>query len=372
MKTHLKILSFVLISVILSTGLHNLCYAQEKEKGLEIKALLLGAPDSEDLQLFNKFIREALPEEGVNVLVVRFRYKYQFESYPELADEGALSKKEVKQILQACKDAGVKLIPKMNFLGHQSSGTKVSPLLTEYPEFDETPHFEPPDPYVWPNEHDFYCKSYCPSHPDLHKVLFSLMDELIEVCEADAFHVGMDEVFYLADSKCPRCSGRDKAELFAEEVTRLFNHLRGKNITMWMWGDRFLDGKTTGLGMWQASMNTTHKAIDLVPKDIMICDWHYNEAPPTPAYFALKGFNVLVCPYTDADVALSQLEHINQVRNSSNKQIATRLKGVFHTSWSNAKGFIQAYYGEDVKENDKNCAECFRKLFSEIRNNSEK
>jgi len=368
MKMYTKIVFWVLTYLILSPGLFNDCYAQEREENLPIRALLLGAPDSEDLPLFTKFIRDALPKEGVNTLVVRFRYKYQFESHPELADSGALSQEEVKQILMACKDAGVKLIPKMNFLGHQSSREKVFTLLTEYPEFDETPHYELPVPYVWPNEHDFYCKSYCPSHPDLHKILFALMDDLIEACEADAFHVGMDEVFYLADSKCPRCSGRDKAELYAEEVTRLFNHLKENNIEMWMWGDRFLDGKTTGLGMWQASMNATFRAVELVPKEIMICDWHYREAPPTPGYFALKGFNVLACPYTNAEVALAQLEHIKQVKESSNKRIASRLKGIFQTSWGNAKDFIQAYYGEEeVSGRDKSCADCFKRLFAAVR-----
>jgi len=367
MKTHAELLFLSILCIILSFVLNDRCAAQNENEKLPIRALLLGVPDSKDLPLFTKFIREVLPEEGVNVLVVRFRYQYQFESHPELADSGALSKKEVKQILQACKDAQVRLIPKMNFLGHQSNRQKVFPLLTEYPEFDETPQFQLPVPYVWPNENDFYCKSYCPSHPDLHPILFSLMDELIEVCEADAFHVGMDEVFYLADSKCPRCRGRDRAELYAEEVTRLHNHLKSKNIEMWMWGDRFLDGKTTGLGMWEASMNATSRAIDLVPKDIMICDWHYRVAPPTPGYFALKGFNVLACPYTDAEIALAQLEHIMQVKKNSNRIISSRLKGVFQTSWGNAGDFIRAYYGEEVDQRNMECAKCFKTLFKAVR-----
>jgi len=367
MKTNLKMWTFSVLCFTLLFGIYDRCTAQNADENLPVRALLLAAPDSEDLPLFTKFIREALPEEGVNVLVVRFRYKYEFESYPALADSGALSKEEVKQILQACKESGVKLIPKMNFLGHQSSRTKIFPLLTEYPEFDETPQFKLPVPYVWPNENNFYCKSYCPSHPDLHPILFSLMDELIEVCEADAFHVGMDEVFYLAESQCRRCRGRDKAELYAEEVTRLYNHLNEDKIEMWMWGDRFLDGKTTGLGMWSASMNVTARAIDLVPKDIMICDWHYGEAPPTPGYFAIKGFNVLACPHTNSEVALAQLDHIMNVKEHSGGVIGSRIKGVFQTSWGNAGDFIRAYYGDESDERSTQCANCFKELFVAVR-----
>ncbi|MDR0574971.1 MAG: family 20 glycosylhydrolase [Tannerella sp.] len=56
-------------------------------------------------------------------------------------------------------------------------------------------------------------KSYCPLHPDVHKIVFALIDELTAVFETDLFHAGMDEVFYIGDDKCPRCSGCDKAEL---------------------------------------------------------------------------------------------------------------------------------------------------------------
>jgi hypothetical protein len=92
--------------------------------------------------------------------------------------------------------------------------------------------------------------------------VFPLIDELLEAFEADAFHAGMDEVFYIADAKCPRCAGRDPAEVFAGEVTAIRNHLASRGAELWIWGDRLIDGKTTGIGMWEASMNNTHRAVD--------------------------------------------------------------------------------------------------------------
>jgi hypothetical protein len=29
---------------------------------------------------------------------------------------------------------------------------------------------------------------------------------------------------------------------------------------------------------------------NLIPRDILICDWKYVKAPPTPANFAIKGY----------------------------------------------------------------------------------
>jgi hypothetical protein len=38
----------------------------------------------------------------------------------------------------------------------------------------------------------------------------------------------MDEVFYIGDDKCLHCSGRDKAELFADEIQTIRVHLKSK------------------------------------------------------------------------------------------------------------------------------------------------
>src|SRR5436189_5135332 len=53
---------------------------------LPVRALLLSVPHPTDVPLFCKFIREVLPKEDVNTLVVRFEYQYKFQSHPELVD----------------------------------------------------------------------------------------------------------------------------------------------------------------------------------------------------------------------------------------------------------------------------------------------
>lgn len=244
-----------------------------------------------------RFIRDALPKEGVNVLVMEFDYRYQFASHPEVADQDALSKADVQAVATAASDSGVRLVPLINLLGHQSWAQQTFGLLRAHPEFDETP-----GKYL--NNQGIYCRSYCPLHPDVHKVVFDLIDELADACGADAVHVGMDEVFLIGTDDCPRCRGRNRAKLFAQEVRTLHDHLAEAHREMWMWGDRLLDGYVTGLGEWEASQNGTATAINDVPRNIVICDWHYESAPPTAAYFAVQGFRVLAAPWEKRDVAL--------------------------------------------------------------------
>lgn len=311
-----------------------------------VRGLSIAAPNKAGVDPFVKFIKEELAPKKVNTLILRVDYNYEFESQPELRDSVALSKADVKKIVNACKRAGIKIVPQINLLGHQSWASTLGNLLEVYPQFDETPHVKMPEKYEWPNADGLYCKSYCPLHPDVHKIVFNVMDEICDVFETDAFHAGMDEVFYIGDDKCPRCGGRDKAELFAGEVTKIRDHLAAKGRELWIWGDRLIDGKTTGLGMWEASMNNTHRAIDMIPKDVVICDWHYERPDKTAVLFALKGLRVITCPWRRPAVGVQQVADMANFRSTATPAVKDNYQGIIQTVWTSADNFIEGYYGK--------------------------
>ena len=224
-----------------------------------------------------------------------------------------------------------------------------------------------PEEYKWPNEDDLYCLSYCPLHPGVHDVVFALVDEIMNVFEAKTFHAGLDEVFYIGDDKCPRCKGKDKAVLFAGEVRLIRDHLAMNGQELWIWGDRLIDGATTGLGMWEASMNNTHRAIDMIPKDVVICDWHYERADPTAVYFAMKGFRVITCPYRKPDVAIEQMNNLISWRRNSTSQMSEKFMGMMQTVWSGTDAFMDQFYGKSAPRNpEENSVTCFKELFGEM------
>jgi len=338
------------------------------ENTLPVRGFCIAAPQPNELDAFIKLISEELVPRKVNTLILRVDYNYQYESHPELSNKSALSKAEVKKLVDVCRKNQIRLIPQVNLLGHQSWASGIGNLLKVYPQFDETPHVKMPEKYEWPNADGLYCKSYCPLHPDVHQVVFAVMDEICDAFETDAFHAGMDEVFYIGDDKCPRCSGRDKADLFAGEVNLIRNHLAQKNRQLWIWGDRLIDGKTTGMGMWEASMNNTHRAVDLIYKDVMICDWHYERPDQTAVYFATKGFSVVTCPWRNPDNAVKQTQDMFRYRASVTPQMKERFQGMMQTIWSGAGQFMDEYYGRktDAKENVNTQTNCFKAMFSEI------
>jgi hypothetical protein len=335
---------------------------------LPVRGFCIDAPRPAGLDSFIRFIDDELAPRKVNTLIVQIEYHYQFKSHPELTDSFALSKTDIKKIVTVCKKNNIRVIPQINLLGHQSWANRTGKLLKVYPQFDETPDIKMPEKYVWPNADKLYCRSYCPLHPDLHPILFAVIDELCDVFESNAFHAGMDEVFYIGDDKCPRCGGRDKAELFAGEVRTIHDHLLLKGREMWIWGDRLLDGKTTGLGEWEASFNNTYRAIDMIPKDVVICDWHYDRADKTAIYFAMKGFRVITCPWNQPSTAVIQINDMIGFRQESTFEMYGRFIGIMETSWMRTDLFLNNYYmnqpsatsGENTSWN------CFRVMYDAI------
>ena len=255
----------------------------------------------------------SLARQGVNLLIVEVDYNYEYVSHAELRGEDPTSAATIKRIVGLCRTHGIRLVPEFQSLGHQSWEEKTYPLLVKYPQLDESPGKYPGNTGKDPWGTDFYCRSWCPLHPDVQPIINDLYDELIDVFEADALHIGMDEVFIIADADCPRCAGKPTAELFARAVNDAHDHIvkkRGKE--MMMWADRLIDGEATGYGLWEASKNGTHPAIDMIPKDIIMCDWHYERTYekqgtkkatfPSVRIFIDKGFRVLPTSFRDVKV----------------------------------------------------------------------
>jgi hypothetical protein len=267
-----------------------------------------------------------LAAEGVNVIIIEVDYSFEFQSHPEVRSQKFISRGEAKALTAAAHGQGIRLIPQLNCLGHQSWSKVTLPLLTKHPEFDETPG-------QFPQNKDIYCRSWCPQNPEVNRVVFDLIDDLIEGFDADAVHVGMDEVFLIGSPFCTRCKGEDPAKLFAKAVNDLHEHIvRQRKMEMLLWGDRLLDAAPMGYSEWEASKNGTSGAVNLIPKDIIVCDWHYekrNEYPSVP-FFLAKGFRVWPSGW-------QPLEATRAFSSFGERQKNPRMLGYLCTTWGKVK-----------------------------------
>jgi hypothetical protein len=267
-----------------------------------------------------------LAELGINFIILEVNYHFAFKSHPELRSNKVISHRKATTFHNACTKYGIEVIPQFQCLGHQSWAKETFSLLTVYPEFDETPG-------QFPANEGIYCRSWCPQHPGVNPIVFDLIDELTNAFHARIIHIGMDEVFLIGSDFCPRCAGHNPAKLFAKAVNDLYSHINKENkCQVMMWGDRLLDNATTDYGEWEAADNGTHPAIDLIPKDIIICDWHYErrEEYPSIPIFASKGFYVIASGWHNLEASKAFFEYAVSQKNE-------HVLGYLCTTWGKAE-----------------------------------
>ena len=311
------------------------------------KGIVLTAPLSEEIDDVVKFIDEYLAPRGFNMIILQVRYRYQFKRHPEVWGYDPLSLEDVKKLLNACKKHGIKLVPKMNLIGHQS-GFPNEPtdgilhghndtaadipdgLLRAYPSFDEQA-----------GEREIhYARSICLSSRAARTVVYELIDELMEAFEADMIHIGCDEAFNVG--MCPVCSKKSNAQLISDWINGINDHVKNRGGKILMWGDRLLPTDKTDYDRWEASDNGTDGAINTLSRDIIICDWHYNKYSRYESVdiFGKAGFKIMISPWREKENLEAFLEY---AKNHDNGHI----NGILMTTWC-ASGDLakRLMYGE--------------------------
>jgi hypothetical protein len=292
------------------------------------------------LPALRQLVGEVAPSLGFNWVIVEVNGHFAYRSHPEAAEREAMTAGDAAELAGMARTNGIRLVPMYNCLGHQSWRENAAALLRSHPEFSEGPDIDP-------KSEGFYCMSWCPNHPEVNPLVFDLFDELLDAFQAQAFHVGMDEVFIIGH--CPRCRGKSNGELFAKSVNDLHSHLVGRRgVEMQMWGDRLLDGKATGYGLWEGSENGTHEAVDLVPKDIVMCDWHYEamEDFPSVRFFQQKGFRVWPAGW-------NKEASIRRFIEVARRDATPKMLGYMATTWTSVTDVVTGLAGGPINPEHK-------------------
>lgn len=283
-----------------------------------------------------RLLEEGLAPLGVNTLILEFNPGYAYKCFPEYST-GTFDEADAILVRDTCERLGIRPVPLFQCLSHQSNFSAVPwPLFQAHPELLETP--EVPADAQWP---DIYCHSWCASNDDIWTYVFPMIDELAEVFRAEAVHIGIDEVFDIAEESCPRCHGKRPADLLSRTVRILHDHLAEKGLDTMMWGDRLLDADKLGYQMWEADKFGMHPAFfdeQNIARDIIICDWHYDlhdHGYPSVGQFMEGGF------FTVPSVAanLEQVKHfwgfcLEHLYLGRKRHWPGKLGGILFTHWN--------------------------------------
>lgn len=274
---------------------------------MQIRGVHLGLPSRAEIPFMKRLIDSVLVPMRYNTIFLQMTAGMQFDKRPEInkawikanamarkgewppvphgpmiADGGVLTKDEVRDIVDYAKSFGLEVIPEIQSLGHVQYLTMTYPEIAEREERTlASGDFVKED--ARPDE--FYPHCYCPSNEKSYEIIGDVIDEIIDVIQPSQYvHMGHDEVYTVG--VCPRCKGKDPADLFALHVTRMRDYLAGKGLRMMMWSDM----------LQPITKYKTPTAIDRIPKDIVMLDfiWYFHMDKDLEDELFSKGFQVMM------------------------------------------------------------------------------
>lgn len=317
-------------------------------------------------------LMKSLKDKGLNTIVFDMNYQsYHFSSDPRLKtyaypENKGFNRREIRQLAEITRQNNMNIIVALQTLTHAAGN--VFPFV--YPEYmltgkpwkknsvyeQKTDYVQhkgktyqclrshvsnnvtlPPNPEYWlPTPSD----TRDPLNKDSETVIFQMIDELINAFTVDGvkpegFHIGCDELGWWYHDPIGE-TGKSSAQIFAGVIKRVYNHIKLGNPEMEviMWGD-MLDPYWNG----SALKKNTYKAVDLLPKDLIVADWRYActdsfrydsrmELFPSVGEFIKKGFRVWPASWDNvkASADLVWTGNIEQAKNG-------RVMGHLYTTW---------------------------------------
>ncbi|MBQ8606156.1 MAG: family 20 glycosylhydrolase [Clostridia bacterium] len=202
----------------------------------------------------------------------------------ELGDGETVPQELIKDLIDYCRSFGIEVIPEIQSLGHVQFMTLAHPEIAELAEDAVAKEgIDTRDADALPA--DFYAHSYCPENPKSYELLFDIIDEVLEVfAPIEYVHMGHDEVYQLGI--CPICKNKDRGELFASDINKIYDYLKARGVKMMIWSD-----------MIQTVPTYRHRAIGStgkIPKDIICLDfiWYFNLPLDIEVNLLSEGFKV--------------------------------------------------------------------------------
>jgi hypothetical protein len=186
---------------------------------------------------------------GYRELYLHLEDAVHYPSLPGIGRDDAYSYEELGELVLAAAQAGIRVVPIVNLLGHTQ-------YLIKHPELRELNELRDERGAPLVNG------QICPLHPRTLEVAAKLLRDMAPYCTAGKVHVGLDESFHLG--QCPRCRAEvARAGLgrhFAGHVARL--HQLASRLGLQM-------------GLWADMLYFVPEAIPRLPSGLIAYDWYY-------------------------------------------------------------------------------------------------
>ena len=186
-----------------------------------------------------------LAELKYNCLLIEWENKFPFKSHPEIVHPEALTWDDIKQLKAACAKYAIEIIPLVQTLGHLEHALHID----AHADLREVPDD---------------VAEICPLKDDAVRFVTDLVRDIVDGHPESRFvHVGSDEAYVMGT--CPACKAN------CEEIGRsahFINHMKKVAQVVIDAGKKPI--------MWNDMLIHHPEAIALLPKEMVMLDWHYH------------------------------------------------------------------------------------------------
>lgn len=295
-------------------GVFLRCATVIDEPAMEWRAWHMVAPSAPELPEYRRLV-DTLALLKYSTIVWEVNDRLRYESHPEIASDTAPDKDQLAELVRYAKSRHFEVIPQLATFAHFGYALTKEP----YKSLAESPE-------TTLGRRSLF--NYCPSNPATYDLVFDLMAEVTEVFQPRYFHIGHDEASFDDIGVCPRCKDAEPWVLWAEDIRKLDAWVKERGMRTILWGDQFLPDHNGDAPFFTA------RATDLIPKDILVFDWHYSpnhHYDDTIAYFKDHGFQVVGCPW---------YEPVNVYRFASAAK-RNGILGFCGTTWAGVSSTLQ-------------------------------
>jgi len=298
----------VLVQLTVEVGFKMCCISDKPAHGF--RGVHVALPFRAELPFLKKFIREIVVPMRYNTVIIQVCAAMRYDNFPEINEAwltaidnykkglwpkpahygfiggDVLEKSEVRELCAYIRFFGLEIIPEIQSLSHAQYLTTAYPFLAEGRY--RTMKIESTDLYMADTmPPPFYPHNMCPLYGDYYKYVLGVADEVIETIQPEHYvHMGHDEGYYFGE--CEKCCQEIPGKLFTEEVTKLNDYIRSKNLTMMIWSDMLQSE------YFHDRCYSTPEAINWLPKDIVLLDftWYFHPELDLEDKLVEKGFQV--------------------------------------------------------------------------------
>lgn len=298
----------VLVQLAEEKGL-KMCSISEKP-AFGFRGIHVGLGNRDELPFLKKFIREMAVPMRYNSVIIEVNAAMRYEKLPEINEAwlnaidnykkglwprpahygyvggDIYEKDEIKELCDYIRSFGLEIIPEVQCLSHAQYLTTAYPQLAEHKH--KTLQNDSTELYAADaRPAEFYYHNMCPLHEDYYKYVFTVIDEVVEAFQPEHYlHMGHDEGYDLGE--CERCSKEIPGKIFADEVSKLNEYIKSKNLTMMIWSD-MLQAES-----FQGKCYSTPEAINWMPKDVILLDftWYFHTEQDLEDKLLANGFQV--------------------------------------------------------------------------------